>query len=246
MIRPRSAFRFGLFSALVTISGLTALPSRAAAQTPGALTPLDSLPPGVTMQMVEQGQALFRSQGQCYTCHGETAEGDVGPNLTDGDWLQEKGSYLSIVEVVMSGIPEARSATGTAMPPRGDSDITDIEVQSVAAYVWHRSHPAAGDSLPAGVTHGMLERGKQVFLGDGGCALCHGEDATGLLGPNLTDDDWLDAKGSYLTIGRIIARGVPLGMSTRGIEMPPRGGSDISAEDLERVAAYVWYVSHKD
>ena len=243
MIRPRYAHPFGVF---VLIFALAAVPPRAVAQTPGALAPLDSLPPGVTMPMVEQGRDIFRGPGQCYTCHGETAEGNVGPNLTDGDWLQEKGSYLSILEVVMNGIPEARSATGTAMPPRGDSDISDIEVQSVAAYVWHRSHPAAGDSLPAGVTPGMVARGAQVFLGDGGCALCHGEDATGLLGPNLTDDDWLDAKGSYLTIGRIIARGVPLSMSTRGVEMPPRGGSDITAADIEKVAAYVWYISHKD
>ncbi|MGD8494923.1 MAG: c-type cytochrome [Gemmatimonadales bacterium] len=238
---PRVAFRCGALAALLV---LTSLPSSARAQATDTLVPLDSLPPGVSMQMVRQGRDIFRDGGNCYTCHGPDATGDIGPNLTDGDWLQEKGSYLSILEVVMNGIPEARSSTGTAMPPRGDSDISDIEVQSVAAYVWRQSH--ATDPLPSGVTEGMIQRGQQVFLGDGGCALCHGEDATGLLGPNLTDDDWLDAKGSYLTIGRIIARGVPLAESTRGVEMPPRGGSDISNEDLEKVAAYVWYVSHRD
>ena len=77
-------------------------------------------------------------------------------------------------------------------------------------------------------------------------ALCHGSDATGLLGPDLTDDVWLAAKGSYKTIGLIIAEGIPVEASTRGVEMPARGGSDISAMDIERVAAYVWYLSHSE
>lgn len=223
--------------------GLLALPPLAFTQT---LPSLDSLPPGVTMEMVEQGRTIFHGAGLCADCHGSDAAGEIGPDLTDGEWLQEKGSYLSILEVILDGVPEARSSTGTAMPPRGDRDIEDIEVQSVAAYVWTMSHPEAGDSLPSGVTPEMVQRGEQVFLGPGGCALCHGTDATGLLGPDLTDDEWFDAKGSYLTIGRIVARGVPQAESTRGVEMPPRGGSDISAREIERVAAYVWYMSHRE
>lgn len=242
MNRPR----FDRLAVFVLCAGLLAVPPRAQAQDRQTLTPPDSLPPGVTMQMVEAGRTVFHGEGLCVTCHGPEAAGDIGPDLTDGEWLQEKGSYLSILEVVLDGVPVAASSTGTAMPPRGDSDISDLEAQSVAAYVWRQSHPAAGDSLPPGVTEGMIRRGEQVFLGEGGCALCHGTDATGLLGPDLTDNEWLDAKGSYLTIGRIVARGVPAMLSTRGIEMPPRGGSDISAEDIERVAAYVWYMSHRD
>ena len=235
------ASRIAILSAL--FAWPLAVPSSVSAQT---LPAIDSLPPGVTMAMVEQGHDVFHGDGLCVTCHGADATGDIGPDLTDGEWLQEKGSYLSILEVVLDGVPEFASSTGTAMPPRGDTDIDDLAAQSVAAYVWRMSHPAAGDSLPAGVTAGMIERGEQVFLGEGGCALCHGTDATGLLGPDLTDGEWLDAKGSYLTIGRIIARGVPLAESTRGVAMPPRGGSDISAEEIEQVAAYVWYVSHRD
>ena len=240
MRRPRLPTVIG---ACAFLCGLLALPPHALTQT---LPLLDSLPPGVSMEMVEQGRTIFHGDGLCVACHGPDAAGDVGPDLTDGEWLQEKGSYLSIVEVILDGVPEARASSGTAMPPRGDTDIDDAEVRSVAAYVWKMSHPEAGDSLPEAVTPGMVQRGEQVFLGAGGCALCHGTEATGLLGPDLTDDEWLDAKGSYLTIGRIIARGVPLSESTRGVEMPPRGGSDISPEDIECVAAYVWYMSHRE
>lgn len=240
MRRPRLP---NVIGARAFLFGLLALPPHVVAQT---LPPLDSLPPGVTMEMVEQGRTVFHGDGLCADCHGPDAAGDIGPNLTDGEWLQEKGSYLSIVEVILDGVPEARSSTGTAMPARGDTDIDDLEVQSVAAYAWKMSHTEARDSLPSAVTPGMVERGEQVFLGAGGCALCHGTEATGLLGPDLTDDEWLDAKGSYLTIGRIVAQGVPLAESTRGVEMPPRGGSEISAEQIERVAAYVWYMSHRE
>ena len=197
------------------------------------------------METVEQGREIFEGSGLCTTCHGQTAEGAIGPDLTDGDWLQAKGSYLAILQVVLNGVTEMRSATGTAMPARGDTNIQDSDVQSAAAYVWKASHPEAGDSLPLGVTVAMVTRGEQVFLGTGGCALCHGSDAMGLVGPDLTDDVWLDAKGRYSTISQIITQGVSLEASTRGVEMPPKGGSDISEEDIQKAAAYVWYMSHR-
>jgi cytochrome c oxidase cbb3-type subunit 3 len=197
------------------------------------------------METIEQGQAIFEGKGLCTTCHGPKAEGAVGPDLTDSDWLQAKGSYLSVLQVVLAGVPETRSATGTGMPARGDTHIGDADVQSVAAYVWKNSHPAAGDSLPTGVTDAMVRRGEQVFLGEGGCALCHGSDATGLVGPDLTDDVWLDAKGSFSMIGQIITYGVSEAASTRGVEMPPKGGSDLSDAEIQQVTGYVWYLSHR-
>ena len=240
MNRPRLPNRLDVS---VLIVGLLTLPVTASSQVIQASP--NAPPPGVTMETIEQGQAIFEGKGLCTTCHGLTAEGAVGPDLTDSDWLQAKGSYLSILQVVLTGVPEARSATGTGMPARGDTDIDDAEVQSVAAYVWKSSHPAAGDSLPIGVTEEMVQRGEQVFLSVGGCALCHGSDATGVVGPDLTDDVWLDAKGSYATIGQIITHGISEHASTRGVRMPPRGGSDISDDEIQKVAAYVWYISHR-
>lgn len=241
MRRHRLPIRLGVL-------GLSALlivpPAGALAQVTAAGR--DSLPWGVTMDMVEQGRVIFEGDGLCATCHGADAEGAVGPRLTDNDWLQAKGSYLSVLQVILTGVSQARSATGTAMPARGGTSIDDAQVQSTAAYIWSASHPEAGDSLPPGVTVEMVERGEQVFNGEGACALCHGSDATGLLGPDLTDDVWLDAKGAYKTIGRIIAEGISEDASTGGTAMPPRGGSGISEADIERVAAYVWYVSHRE
>mgnify|MGYP001823327911 CR=1 FL=1 len=228
---------------IALVGALLALPAQAPAQVRSATA--DSLPWGVTMEMVEQGKVIFEGDGLCTTCHGETGAGAVGPNLADDDWLQAKGSYLSILQTILTGVPETRSETGTAMPPRGGTKIDDVMVQSAAAFIWKTSHPESGDSLPPGVTAQMVERGEKVFNVTGACALCHGADATGLLGPDLTDDVWLDAKGAYKTIGRIIAEGISEESSTSGVAMPARGGSEISESDIERVAAYVWYMSRR-
>ena len=203
----------------------------------------DSLPPGVTAEMVARGKVVFEGDGLCSNCHGADAMGLLGPNLTDSEWWHAQGSYLSIVQQVLVGVPEAESESGTVMPPKGGSNIGEADVQAVAAYVWRLSHPEAGDSLPLGVTQAMIERGQTVFEDHGGCINCHGSEAGGALGPDLTDERWLHAKGNYLSIVRQILVGVPAEKSRSGVIMMPRGGSNISDSDVEAVAAYVWVLS---
>ena len=228
--------------ALSLIGLYLTLPVSALAQ--ASAVEADSLPPGVTMAMVSEGRAIFEGPGLCSACHGETGQGLIGPDLTDDDWIQARGSYLSILDIVNAGVAAEVSATGTEMPARGGSSVSDADVHAVAAYVWRASHPDDPD-LPPGISSEIIERGGQVFAGPGNCSKCHGRDATGLVGPNLTDDVWLDAKGSYLAIVRVVANGVSAAESTRGILMPPKGGSAITEGEIERVAAYVWYLSHR-
>lgn len=75
----------------------------------------------------------------------------------------------------------------------------------------------------------QLAGGKSVFVSK--CASCHGNQAEGGIGPNLTDDYWLH--GAQATdIHRTIADGV----LDKG--MPP-WGSVLSAEEIHQVTAYV-------
>jgi cytochrome c oxidase cbb3-type subunit 3 len=219
-----------------------ALPAGLLGQT--AATP-DSLPPGVTPGMVERGKQIFEGEGLCINCHGPEAGGYLGPNLTDAEWWHAEGSYLAIVRQILVGVPANQSVSGTVMQPRGGSSISDEDVQAVAAYVWRLSHPHAADSLPNAVTPAMLERGDQVFHGPGNCYTCHGDDATGDVGPNLTDEEWLHTKGSYLTILQQVLVGVSAERSRSGVVMPPRGGSNISDADVHAVAAYVWVLGRR-
>ncbi len=105
--------------------------------------------------------------------------------------------------------------------------------------------PAAAQGLPAGVTKESIAKGDEIFHGSGLCFACHGNDAKGAVGPNLTDDQWLHSKGTYDDIVKQILSGVPKEQSKSGNIMPPKGGSSISDDEVKAVAAYVWSLSHK-
>jgi mono/diheme cytochrome c family protein len=112
------------------------------------------------------------------------------------------------------------------------------------ALILSSSPVAAQSALPDGVTQAMVDKGKEVYHKDGLCYACHGQDAKGLVGPNLTDDVWLHSKGSYAELVAQVTKGVAKEESKSGIPMPAKGGSSISEEDVKAVAAYVWRLSH--
>jgi mono/diheme cytochrome c family protein len=94
----------------------------------------------VTPELIAQGDKIFHGPGNCYACHGSNAQGSVGPNLTDAEWIHSKGSYEEIVAQVTHGVPKEESKSGIVMPPKGGSSISDDEVKAVAAYVYSLSH----------------------------------------------------------------------------------------------------------
>jgi cytochrome c oxidase cbb3-type subunit III len=63
-------------------------------------------------ELVAKGDALFHGSGNCYACHGNKAEGLVGPNLTDAEWVHSKGSYEEIVAQINKGVPKEEAKTG--------------------------------------------------------------------------------------------------------------------------------------
>jgi mono/diheme cytochrome c family protein len=119
---------------------------------------LPPLPRGMTLAMIQQGDALYRGKGGCIACHGSDGGGmpaagsgiTAGLNFVPSEW----GPIDSLIRV---GIPEAVTRSPIAMPPRGaQSNLTENESRRVAAYVWaisqvrdepwpggHRAHAAA-------------------------------------------------------------------------------------------------------
>lgn len=59
-----------------------------------------------------EGKALYLKTG-CYACHGHEAEGAVGPDLTDDDWV-----FAFSEEMVYNTISRGRK--GTVMSPFKD------------------------------------------------------------------------------------------------------------------------------
>lgn len=116
----------------------------------------------------------------------------------------------------------------------------------IAALTCIAAAPAAAQAkLPAGVTPAMITKGKTIFTSTGLCFACHGMDAKGMVGPNLTDQTWIHGKGTYPEIVQIVTTGIPVAETKTGKgAMPPKGGSQISEDDVKAVAAYVWSLSN--
>ena len=110
----------------------------------------------------------------------------------------------------------------------------------------HTGHPPTSSEAPAVASSSpLIAQGDAVFHGPGNCYACHGSKGEGLVGPNLTDSEWIHSKGTLEDIEAQINHGVPKEESKSGIPMPPKGGSTISDEDVKACAAYVHSLSQK-
>lgn len=76
-----------------------------------------------------------------------------------------------------------------------------------------------------------LLKGSTVFSEK--CAMCHGVNLEGKVGPNLTDKHWINGNGTKLDIAQVIKKGVP----SKG--MPP-WESLLKPNELKSVAVYVF------
>jgi len=63
------------------------------------------------------------------------------------------------------------------------------------------------------------------------------------LAPNLTDKTWLHGDGSYDFIVALVQKGVPKPKQASA-PMLPKGGTNLTDEQVRAVAAYVYSISH--
>jgi len=132
-----------------------------------------------------------------------------------------------------------------------DADVVDD--LGAASQPAARADAAPLSGVTAGIAEGagnftaaMVEEGQQIYAGAGICAACHGPDATGAIGPDLTDAEWLIGDGEYEQLVAQILEGVSADEATNplGAIMPPKGGAAITEAQVRSVAAYVWTLSH--
>lgn len=64
------------------------------------------------------------------------------------------------------------------------------------------------------------------------CSPCHAAEGQGLIGPNLTDDYWLNGQGTLMDIYAVVSRGVP----AKGM---PAWQDQLSAGDLRKLTALI-------
>lgn len=107
-------------------------------------TKAGSVPAGATAADVTEGQKIFTSTGNCFTCHGQNGAGTgMAPPLNDTKWINVAGDFASIQQVVNAGVQQPKEFPAP-MPAKGGAALTEQQVKQVAAYVYSISHQGGG------------------------------------------------------------------------------------------------------
>lgn len=106
--------------------------------------------------------------------------------------------------------------------------------------------PTAEQFTEAAITPQMIALGDSIFEGQaagGICFTCHGPDAKGgPLGPDLTDQQWLNGDGSLTFIATAVRSGIA---QPKQFPSPmPAFGATLDEQRIRAVAAYVYSLSH--
>lgn len=80
---------------------------------------------------------------RCTPCHGENAQGVIGPNLTDGSWIHG-GKLMEIYHTIGEGVPEKGM-------PAWKMQLTPQQLRQVAAFVGS----IRGKNLPGKAPEGI-------------------------------------------------------------------------------------------
>lgn len=75
-----------------------------------------------------------------------------------------------------------------------------------------------------------LASGKQIY--DSRCAVCHGPELQGSIGPNLVDNFWIHGKGQLTDIAQSVRKGYP----EKGM---PAWEAQISNDEVRQVTAFL-------
>jgi glucose/arabinose dehydrogenase len=100
------------------------------------------IPPGATADSVALGDRIFHGEGgaTCTGCHGNAGGGSpLGPDLSNGKWLWSDGSPAGIAATISKGVSDPKQYRAP-MPAMGGAQLTQTQVDAVAAYVWTLSH----------------------------------------------------------------------------------------------------------
>lgn len=83
-----------------------------------------------------EGAQIYTAK--CAACHGQKAEGLIGPNLTDKFWIHGKGGRADIMRVVAEGVLDKGM-------PSWSASLKEEEILKVASFVYDlKNNPVKG------------------------------------------------------------------------------------------------------
>jgi mono/diheme cytochrome c family protein len=143
-----------------------------------------------------------------------------------------RGGYLKTLSIAVASVVLLTACPGDE--PATDRPATQPDRPATT------TQPGVAVDLPEGVTQEEFDEGRRLFTGQGGCHACHGPQATGTqLGPNLTDDQWINvSEPSMDEVMRVIREGVAQPVQYPA-PMPPMGGARLNESQIHALAAYI-------
>jgi mono/diheme cytochrome c family protein len=91
------------------------------------------LPAGVSLEVAERGREIFPT---CGVCHGMEGEGtQLGPALSDGEWIHISGTIDEIARITRSGV-QSPQRFPIPMPVLGGGSLDEADLEAVATYVY--------------------------------------------------------------------------------------------------------------
>lgn len=212
----------------------------------------------LTGAAVENGKKTFESL--CIACHGPSggsAPNGVGPNLTDEYWIHG-GGINNIFKTVKYGVPaKGMIAWESQLTPVQIQEVSSYIITLQGSNPANAKEPQgeiwSEGTATATATEGStedaapkvdveeiallkdaasLKSGKKVF--DAMCVACHGTTGgsnPGGVGPNLTDEYWING-GGVSNVYHTIKYGVP----AKGM-IPWE--SQLSAKQMQEAASYI-------
>ena len=192
-------------------------------------SPRKNLPPTRVDGDRDAGEILFG--GMCASCHGENAEGGLGPQLANHQFLSQTTDLMLTVWI-------SHGKLGTAMQAflksrQGIVDLTEYQVYNIVAYLRSLEHA----DLPQinKYSSGRPDRGQEWFATF--CSSCHGPKGEGASGPSLANHQFLKAASSgYLLATMATGRD---GTEMRPVKDGPQSILALDSNQINDVVAYL-------
>ena len=167
----------------------------------------------------------------CASCHGNDAEGAVGPQLRNAAFLRSASDAMlkHWIAYGKTGTPMLGFLTGQ----QGLVDLSSQQVDNVVAYL--RSLERQGRSFVAKSPHGRPELGEFWYANF--CASCHGTQGQGASGPSLSNPAFLgNVSDGFLMATLALGRD---GTEMRPAKKSPQSILSLSSDQVNDVVAYM-------
>ncbi len=109
-------------------------------------TPAELLAGAKNPDVIAMGQARFTKT--CAACHGQQAQGLIGPNLTDDRWIHGGGVEQTFNSIVKGWPAKGMPPWGRAIPPKEISALVSY-IRSIQGSNPPNPKPAEGDLFTA-------------------------------------------------------------------------------------------------